>query len=61
MKKRDPLLEKVRMDFPGDPALQQVHYSRLRIQKATRGMTSEQFLRYIKTKAKRCLRQAAAR
>jgi hypothetical protein len=55
MKKNDELWEKVKKDFPKDPALQEVHYARLRIHEETKGMTSEEFVRYIKAKAKKVL------
>jgi len=47
MKKEDVLWEKVKKDFPEDPALQEVHYARLKIHEETRGMTSEEFVEYI--------------
>jgi len=55
MKKNDELWEKVKKDFPKDPVLQEVHYARLKIHEETKGMTSEEFVRYIKTKAKKVL------
>lgn len=55
MKKKDELWEKVKKDFPKDPALQAVHYARLRIHEETKGMTSEDFVRYIKAKAKKVI------
>jgi len=55
MKKNDELWKKVKKDFPKDPALQEVHYVRLRIHEETKGMTSEEFVRYIKAKAKKVL------
>jgi len=57
MNKKDKLWEKVKKDFPKDPALQEVHYARLRIHEETKGMTPEEFLRYIKAKAKKVLGQ----
>lgn len=55
MKKEDVLWEKVKKDFPEDPALQEVHYARLKIHEETRGMTSEEFVKHIKAKAKKVL------
>jgi hypothetical protein len=55
--KKDKLWEKVKKDFPKDPALQQVHYARLRIHEETKGMTSKEFVKYIKAKAKKVLTQ----
>jgi hypothetical protein len=36
MRKKDELWEKVRKDFPKDPALQEVHCARLKIREETR-------------------------
>jgi len=55
MKKKDELWEKVKKEFPKDPALREVHYARLRIHEETKGMTPEEFVRYIKAKAKKVL------
>jgi hypothetical protein len=57
MNKKDKLWEKVKKGFPKDPALQEVHYARLRIHEETKGMTPEEFVRYIKAKAKKVLEQ----
>jgi hypothetical protein len=57
MNKKDKLWEKVKKDFPKDPALQEVHYARLRIHEETKGMTSKEFVKYIKAKAKKVLTQ----
>lgn len=57
MKRKDELWEKVKKDFPKDPALQQVHYARLKIHEQTKGMTSQEFVSYIKTKAAKVLKQ----
>jgi hypothetical protein len=45
--------EKAKRDFPNDPALQQVHYARLKIHSNTKGMSREDFIKYIKAKARR--------
>lgn len=55
MKGKDELWEKARKDFPKDPALREVHYARLKIHEKTKGMTSEEFVKYIKEKAKNLL------
>ncbi|MEW6103316.1 MAG: hypothetical protein AB1630_05795 [bacterium] len=55
MKEEDKLWEKVNKDFPYDPALREVHYARLRIHEQTKGMTSKEFVSYIKRKAKKVL------
>ncbi len=55
MIKKDELWEKVKKDFPKDPALQEVHYARLKIHEETKGMTPEDFLKYIKAKANKVL------
>ncbi|MGQ9723333.1 MAG: hypothetical protein ACUVXA_18675 [Candidatus Jordarchaeum sp.] len=39
MKEKDKLWEKVKKDFLSDPALQEVHYARLKIHEQTEGMT----------------------
>lgn len=57
MKEKDKFWEKVKKDFPKDPVLQEVHYARLRIHEETKGMTSEEFVRYIKARAKKVLRE----
>ncbi len=61
MEKTDKLWEKVKEDFPCDPALQQVHYARLKIQAATEGMSPEEFIKYIKAKAKKVLDEVQGR
>jgi len=40
--KRNKLWEKVKRDFPQDPALRQVHYARLKIHEETKGMTPDE-------------------
>jgi len=57
MKKRDVLWKKVEKDFPKDPALQEVHYARLKIHEETKGMSPAEFVKYIKKKAKKILTQ----
>jgi hypothetical protein len=57
MKRKDKLWEKAKKDFPKDPALREVHYARLRIHEETKGMTPEEFVRYIKARAKKVLRE----
>ncbi|MEW6482157.1 MAG: hypothetical protein AB1397_04065 [bacterium] len=57
MKEQDKLWEKVSKDFPYDPALKEVHYARLKIHEQTKGMTSKEFVNYIKLKAKNVLEQ----
>lgn len=56
-KRRDKLWEKVKKDFPKNPTLQQVHYARLKIHEETQGMTADEFVKYIKAKAKKVLEQ----
>ena len=60
MKQKDRLWEKVKKDFPKDPALQEVHYARLKIHEETKGMTSEEFVRYIKAKTKKVLKESCS-
>lgn len=57
MKEQNKLWGKVNKDFPCDPALREVHYARLRIHEQTKGMTSGEFVNYIKRKAKKVLEQ----
>lgn len=52
MKDKDELWEKVQKDFPHDPALQEIHYARLKIREETKNMSSEQFIEYIRENAK---------
>lgn len=52
MKEKDELWEQVKKEFPCDPALQEVHYARLKIHEKTIGMSDKQFVEFIKSKAK---------
>ncbi|PIU17877.1 MAG: hypothetical protein COT16_03875 [Elusimicrobia bacterium CG08_land_8_20_14_0_20_44_26] len=58
MKKKDALWEKVEKVFPKDPALQELHYARLKIHEQTKGMSHVEFVKYIKAKAEKVLAQA---
>lgn len=53
----DKLWEKVKKDFPKNPTLQEVHYARLKIHEETKGMTTDEFVKYIKARAKKVLEQ----
>jgi hypothetical protein len=53
MEVKDELWKRVKRDFPGDPALQEVHYARLKIHEQTKGMSDQEYVEYIKMKAKR--------
>jgi len=55
--KKDELWERVSKDFPKDPALREVHYARLKIHEEAKEMSSEEYVKYIKAKAKRVLQQ----
>ena len=55
MNEKDKFWEKVERDFPCDPALQQVHYARLKIHEQTKGMSDQEFVRFIKMKAKKVI------
>ena len=57
MKEKDRLWEKVKKDFPKDPALQEVHYARLRIHEKTKKMSNQEYIQFIKEKAKDVLEQ----
>ena len=61
MEKKDKLWEKVKNDFPGDPALQEVHYARLKIHEETKEMTAQEFVDYIKIKAAKVLGEKEGR
>ena len=57
MKEKDKLWEKVQKDFPNDPALQEVHYARLKIHEQTKGMSEKEFIKFIKSEANKLLEQ----
>ena len=52
MKEKDEFWEIVKQDFPNDPALQEVHYARLKIHNQTKGLSEEKYIEFIKAKAK---------
>ena len=52
MKEKDKFWDIVKKDFPNDPALQEVHYARLKIQNQTKGLSEEKYIEFIKAKAK---------
>jgi len=52
---KDELWEKVKKDFPCDPALREVHYARLKIQEQTKGLSDREYIEFIKMKAKKVL------
>jgi hypothetical protein len=43
MEENDELWKKAKKDFPNDPALQEVHYARLKIHEQTKGMSDKDF------------------
>ena len=53
MKDRDELWDKAVKGFPGDLALQEVHYARLKIHEETRGMSDDEFVEFIKGQAEK--------
>ena len=55
MNEKDKLWEKVEKDFPCNPALQEVHYARLKIHEKTKEMSDQEFVRFIKMKAKKVI------
>ena len=55
MKEKDKLWEKVERDFPCDPALQEVHYARLKIREQTKGMSDLEYVEFIRMKAKKVI------
>ena len=57
MRVKDELWEKVQKDFPCDPALQEVHYARLKIHEETKGMSDKEFVRFIKMKAQKVIEE----
>lgn len=57
MRKKDKLWEKVKKDFPCDPALQEVHYARLKIHEQTKGMSDQEFVKFISVKAKKVIEE----
>jgi len=60
MEVKDELWEKVKRDFPCDLALQEVHYARLKIHEQTKGMSDQEYVEYIKMKAKKVIGEAIA-
>jgi len=46
------LWEEVKMEFPADPALQEVHFARLYIDELTKDMSSEKRRKFIKALAR---------
>jgi len=55
VKEKDKLWEKVERDFPCDPALQEVHYARLKIREQTKGMSDLEYVEFIRMKAKKVI------
>ena len=55
MEKDKKLWDKVERDFPEDPALQQVHYARLKIHEQTKGMSVKDYFEFIKQKARKII------
>lgn len=53
METKDELWEKVKRDFPYDPALQEVHYARLKIHEQTKNMSDQEYVEFIRMKARR--------
>ncbi len=55
MKDKEKLWEKAKKDFPCDPALQEVHYARLKIHEQAKEMTDREYVEFIKIKAKKVI------
>ena len=55
MDEEDELWQKAVLDFPHDPALQEVHYARLKIREQTKNMSSKEYIEFIKMKAKKVM------
>ncbi|NVM56443.1 MAG: hypothetical protein HWN66_22285 [Candidatus Helarchaeota archaeon] len=55
MEEKDEIWEKVKRDFTNDPALQEVHYARLKIHEQTKDMSDEEYIEFIKMKAKKLI------
>jgi len=55
MEEEDRLWQKVVKDFPFDPALQEVHYARLKIREQTKGMSTQEYIEFIKMRAKKVM------
>ena len=56
MKNNNLLWEKVKKDFPNDPALQEVHYARLKLREQTKKMSDKEYVAYIKNNAEKILK-----
>ena len=55
MEKEKKFREKVERDFPKDPALQEVHYARLKIHEQPQGMSVKEYVEFIKRKARKVI------
>ncbi len=55
MEEKDMLWEKAKKDFPYDHALQEVHYARLKIHEETKGMSDQEYIAFIKKKARKVI------
>jgi hypothetical protein len=55
LEKEKKIRDRVEKDFPKDPALQEVHYTRLKIHEQTQGMSVKEYIEFIKKTAKKIL------
>lgn len=57
MREKDKLWVRIKKDFPGDTALQEVHYAHLKIREKTKGMSDQEFVRFIRMQAEKVIKE----
>lgn len=57
MREKVKLWVRIKKDFPGDTALQEVHYACLKIHEKTKGMSDQEFVRFIRMPAEKVIKE----